>query len=127
MPGGGGPGQIFGMATDTTGNLYVLCPLPWGGIGVLEFAPTANGNVPPIRFVTAPGMYPYFFNEGIAVDSAGTIHVSMGKVLTPLSLPSAVVPAVFEFSPSASGSVTPSNIITLGEWGDAPPSRIAVH
>jgi hypothetical protein len=115
------------MATDTPGNLYALCPLPWGGIGVLEFGPTANGNVAPIRILTAPGMYPYFFNEGIAVDSAGTVYVSMGEVLTPLSLPSAVVPAVFEFPPSASSSVAASNIVTLGGWGDAPPSRIAVH
>ena len=127
VPGGGGPGQIFGMATDTTGNLYVLCPLPWGAFGVLEFGPTANGNVAPIRFLTAPGMYPFFFNEGIAVDSAGTVYVSMGEMLTPLSLPSPVVAAVFQFSPSSSGSVTPSRIVTSAAWLDAPPSRIAVH
>jgi len=122
VQGGGGPGQVFGMATDTPGNLYVLCPWPLGGFGVLEFGPTANGNVAPIRFVTAPGMYPYFVNEGIGVDSAGTIYVSVGEVVRGV-----LVPAVFEFSATASGSVIPSAIITSGEWGDAPPSRIAVH
>jgi hypothetical protein len=117
--------HITGMTTDTVGNLYVLC-LTEGtdgtgryDFGVFEFDPAANGNVAPTRFVTAPAMSPYFFNDGVSVRADGTIFVSAG---TPQG-----IPTVFEFSSSSSGTVTPSNTVTLDGWTDAEPSRIAVH
>ena len=117
---------ITGMSTDTAGDLYVLCVcMGTGGItgthdfGVFEFDPAANGNVAPTRFVTADAMYPYFFNDGVSVSTAGTIYVSAG---TPQG-----IPTVFEFSSSSSGTATPSITITIGGWTDAESSRIAVH
>src|SRR6266481_1587900 len=113
------------MATDSLGNPYVLCLCVrtdgsgFNDYGVFEFGPTANGNVAPIRFVTTPGMYRYFYNDGVGVDSAGTIYVSAGSLSN--------IPTVFEFSASASGSVAPSNTVVLSGWTDAPSSRIAVH
>jgi len=117
---------INAMATDTPGNLYVMCfcaPAQKGSyydFGVFEFAPAAAGNIAPIRFVTSPEMYPYTSDgNGIAVDSAGTIYVSAGTT--------SGTQTVFEFSNSASGSVAPSNTVTLSGWDNTPPSRIAVH
>jgi len=122
----GSGNYITGMSTDTIGNLYVLCLCMMGTdgtggyeFGVFEFAPPANGNVAPTRFVTAPSMYPYFFNDGVSVSADGTIYVSAGTTQG--------IPTVFEFSSSLSGTVTPSNTVTLDGWTDAEPSRIAVH
>jgi len=118
-------GWITGMATDTVGNLYVLCVSKATDgtgrydFGVFEFDPAANGNVAPTRFVTAPGMYPYFFNDGVAVSTDGTIYVSAGST--------GGTPTVYEFSSSSSGTVTPSNIVSLQGWTNADPARIAAH
>jgi hypothetical protein len=126
----GSGNYITGMSTDTVGNLYVLC-LCRGtdgtgryDFGVFEFDPAANGNVAPTRFVTAPEMYPYFGNDGVAVDSAGTIYVS---AIYPNFTPTLSMPAVFEFSASDSGTVVPLRTVTLDGWTNADPSRIAVH
>jgi hypothetical protein len=124
---GQGPSSyIVGMATDTPGNLYVLCLCAPAqkedryDFGVFEFAHMTAGNVAPIRFVTSPDMYPYSSDgNGIAVDSAGTIDVSAGTT--------SAIQTVFEFSNSASGRVVPSNTVTLSGWDNTPPSRIAVH
>jgi hypothetical protein len=116
---------ITGMSTDAVGNLYVLClcrRTDGTGIydfGVFEFGPGANGNVAPTRFVTAPGMYPYFFNDGVSVSTDGTIYVSAGT--------DGGTPTVYEFSSSSSGTVTPSKTVTLVGWTNADDSRIAVH
>lgn len=121
---------ITGMSTDTVGNLYVLCLCKGTDgtgrydFGVFEFDSAANGNVAPIRYVSAPQMYPYFGNDSVAVDSAGTIYVS---AIYPNFTPTMSVPAVFEFSASDSGTVTPLKTVTLNRWTDANPSRIAVH
>jgi hypothetical protein len=114
-----------GMATDSSGNLYVSCVCSrtdgsgFVDFGVFEFDPSANGNVAPIRFVTSPEMYPYTGGDGIAVDSAGTIYVSSGTT--------SGTQTVFEFSNSASGSIAATNTVTIPGWTDSPSSRIAVH
>jgi sugar lactone lactonase YvrE len=126
----GNSNYVTGMTTDTVGNLYVLCISERTDgtgrydFGVFEFDPAANGNVAPTRFVTAPEMYPYFGNDGVAVDSAGTIYVS---AIYPNFTPTLSMPAVFEFSASDSGTVAPLNIVTLKGWTNADPSRIAVN
>jgi hypothetical protein len=96
--------HVMGITTDTAGNLYVLCQCsrPDGSgsdVGVIEFNPTANGNVAPIRFVSAPEMDSSFLGSGIAVDQAGTIYVSGNA-------------RILEFSATASGIVAPSNSVT---------------
>ncbi len=126
----GSDNYITGMSTDAVGNLYVLCLCKGTDgtgrydFGVFEFDPAANGNVAPIRYVSAPTMYPYFGNDGVAVDSAGTIYVS---AIYPNFTPTTSVPAVFEFSASDSGTVAPLRTVTLNGWTNADPSRIAVH
>jgi hypothetical protein len=122
---GAGYHFILGMATDTPGNLYVLCLCasiegPGVDYGVFEFDPAANGNVAPIRFVTTPKMYPYTSDgNAIAVDSNGTLYISTGT--------SSEGMRIFEFPATASGSVAPSNTVIVSGWTDSPPSRIAVH
>jgi hypothetical protein len=116
----------LGMATDSTGNLYVLCvcvPKDQSGntfFGVFEFGPTADGNVAPIRQVTSPDMYPWSGGPGLALDSAGAIYITAGP-------PIGGTQTVFEFPANASGSVHPSNIVTSPGWTDTLESHIAVH
>jgi hypothetical protein len=126
----GSGNYITGMTTDTVGNLYVVC-LCMGtdgtgryDFGVFEFDPAANGDVAPKRYVSAPKMYPYFGNDSVAVDSAGTIYVS---AIYPNFTATSSVPAVFEFSASDSGTVAPLRTVTLDGWTSADSSRIAVH
>jgi len=110
------------MATDSQGNLYVLCPCgPNNGLnpfGVIEFGPSANGNVAPMRYVTTPGLNTEYEGTGIAVDSAGTIYVMASVILNH--------GAVFEFPATASGSVTPSRTLTYSTWWES-MGTIAVH
>ena len=76
----GSGNYITGMSTDAVGNLYVLCLCKGTDgtgrydFGVFEFDPVANGNVAPTRFVTAPEMYPYFFNDGVSVSIAAHLR-----------------------------------------------------
>ena len=68
-----------------------------------------------MRSVTTPGIDPSYTANGIAVDSAGTIYVSGGAGSDT---------RIFEFSAAASGSVAPSNTVTLKYNGSL--SAIAV-
>jgi hypothetical protein len=96
---------VFSMATDTAGNLYVSCSCGGGG-AILEFAPTANGNVAPIRVIS--GALTLAYGGGITVDSAGYIYQSTTTNYTTQS--------VIRYSPSAVGNVAPDSIFTIGEW-----------
>jgi len=113
------------MATDSLGNPYVLCLCVrtdgsgFNDYGVFEFGPTANGNVAPIRFVTTPGMYRYFYNDGVGVDSVGTIYVQCR-----LTVQHTNCLRIFSFR---FRQCCPSNTVVLSGWTDAPSSRIAVH
>lgn len=118
---GTGPGYNW-MATDAPGNLYVLCycrPTGLNPFGVLEFGPTADGNVAPMRYVTTPGMDGDYDGVGVAVDSDGTIYVNAAIVNTDTK-------TVFEFPSTASGSVTPSSTFSSPGW-DGSYGGIAVH
>jgi hypothetical protein len=117
----------LGMATDSAGNLYVLCIRAstdgsgHNDFGVLEFGPKANGNDGPIRFVTSSAMYPWSGGPDIAVDSAGVIYITAGP-------PVGGTQTVFEFSADASGRVDPFNTVTSpAVWTDTLVSSIAVH
>jgi hypothetical protein len=118
---GSGVPSIQGMATDAAGNLYVLCLCARadGGtdFGVFEFAPTANGNVAPIRFVTDPRMYASNGPNGLAVDTAGTIYVSAGTSSGPGT--------IFEFPISTSDTAAASNTVAV-LYGSS-LAGIAVH
>jgi hypothetical protein len=117
---GSGAPSIHGMATDAAGNLYVLCLCARadGGtnFGVYQFGPTANGNAAPIRFVTDPRMYANDGENGVAVDSAGTIYVSAGTA--------SGQGTIFEFPSSASDTAASNTVAVL--YGST-VARIAVH
>jgi hypothetical protein len=118
-----GGSAMFGMTVDDSGDLYVLyrCQMdryaPASSLAVYEFAPNANGNVSPIRTFTTPGMGIYYAGTGLAVDSAGTVYVSASYQVGSYGF----VPAVFEFPATASGTVTPSSILTSIAWSRYPP------
>lgn len=113
-----GGSAMFGMTVDDSGDLYVLyrCAMeryaPANSLAVYEFAPNVNGNVSPIRTFTTPGMGIYYAGTGLAVDSAGTTYVSASYTVGQF----AFVPAVFEFPATASGTVTPTYILTSSAW-----------
>jgi hypothetical protein len=114
---------MFGIAVDSSEDVYVLyrCQMAPGALSepltVFEFDPTANGNVAPIRSVTAPGLGLGYSGTGLAVDSAGTIYVSAGDG----NAATGYGPVVVEFSASASGTVTPSNILASSAWSFITP------
>jgi hypothetical protein len=129
ISGGGitsGAHLTFGMTTDTLGDLYVLCvcapatPESNNLFAVFEFGPTANGNATPIRQLTSPDMYPWSGGPGLALDSAGMIYITAGP-------PTGGAQTVFEFPPTASGNVHPSEVVTSSVWTDTLVSHIAVH
>jgi hypothetical protein len=109
---------MFGMTVDNSGDLYVLyrCQTdryaPESSLAVYEFTPGANGNVAPIRIFTTTGMGIYYAGTGLAVDSGGTVYVNASYTVGQF----AFVPAVFEFSAAASGTVTPTYILTSSAW-----------
>ena len=113
---------IYSMSTDVSGNLYVFCycsnpSTPQDDVVVLEYAPSAAGNAPPIRWVTDPAIDPNTGGDGIAVDAAGTIYLSSGTEHG--------IQTVFEFATLQSGTVTAANTVTIDDWLDNVDSRLA--
>ena len=106
---------ISGMAIDNVGNLYVSCYCQ-GVSAILEFGPTANGNVAPIRAIS--GNQTSVYSGGIAVDSAGNIYLNTSMNYT--------TELVLKFSPTDSGNVAPDSILVVGQWTDYDES-IAVY
>jgi hypothetical protein len=127
-----GPSRVINvqagqLATDSQGNLYVL---GYGQrtdglnpFGVSEYTATASGNAVPLRYITSPNMDTTGWNDtpGIAVDAAGAIYVSATFHYGPNQWGG---PGMWEFSADASGSVTPSKLLT---WSGENNGGIAVH
>jgi hypothetical protein len=97
--------DVYGMAIDNAGNLYVNCYCQ-GAPAILEFDPTANGNVAPIR--TISGALTLVYIGGIAVDATGNIYHS--------TTTNYVTQSVMKYSPAASGNVAPDSVLTVGPW-----------
>jgi hypothetical protein len=95
-------GVVFGMATDGSGNLYVANEPAANITNVLVFAPSASGDVAPIRTI---GGNANITTGAVASDAAGNIYVS-GETITP------ALPAVLEFAAAANGNVAPIREIT---------------
>jgi hypothetical protein len=100
------------IAVDDVGRVYALCETEQidgaNPFRVLVFAPDADGDAAPLRFVTTPSMTAAYDGTGITVDAAGTIYVSASLGLN--------AGTVFEFPVNASGSVIPSKIIFSSNW-----------
>jgi len=103
---------LFGVATDASGNVYVLDTLEVPGVSasssIYEFPPSANGNVAPMRTIAGSntGM-DNTFTSYLQVDSTGTIYVTGDRGNTPY---------VAAFGPGASGNVAPVTTFTSPAW-----------
>lgn len=83
----------FQLAVDGAGNLYVMNFIATGQVDILVFAPTANGNVAPIRTLNV--------NElGFTVNSAGSVYA-------------ATQAGVEVFAPGANGTPVPTQTISI--------------
>lgn len=106
-----GIGAIGGIATDSAGSLYVTSNTAVGKTvtgKILVFAPSANGNVAPVRQISGDATQ-LGLVFGIAVDSIGNIYVISATT-------SALVPTVLTFSATASGNVAPVSSFTSTAW-----------
>jgi hypothetical protein len=82
----------FQLHVDGAGNLYVMNFIATGQVDILVFAPTANGNVAPIRTLNV--------NEiGFTVNSAGSVYA-------------ATLAGVEVFAPGANGTPVPTQTIS---------------
>lgn len=104
-----------GIAVDATGDIFVSTitlapqngPYLGGTPSIVEFAPTANGNVAPTRIISgaAAGLETV---GNLRLDSSGNIYALGG-------------PGVLKFAPGATGNVAPESTVTstaaLGEGG----------
>jgi hypothetical protein len=110
-----------GLATDSVGNFYISNTTSnsdgtYTG-SVLEFAPTAIGNVAPIRTISGSSTQLGKLG-GIKVDSTGNIFVvstdSTGEN-----------PTVLEFSELATGNATPTLSFTSTAWTN-PDNNVSI-
>ena len=103
-------GNPQGVATDLAGNLYVS---DHGAI--LEFAPGATGNVPPIRTI-GPGLG---LIAGLRVDGSGNLY-AVGTTVTGS-------PFALTFPATASGTSAPTTRITSNSWTSPGYSQLALY
>jgi hypothetical protein len=109
----------YGIAVDATGDVFATTESVAGSnlSAILEFAPNANGNAAPIKTLTAVSSYQI---KGIKVDSAGnlfTVVVNNNNLQF----------AVDVFSPTATGSESPSQIISSSAWTNSELGQIAIQ
>jgi hypothetical protein len=118
-----GFGGLYGMDTDSSGNLYVLSiglpVVPGDTTTIEEFAPTANGNVAPIRTIGGSNTGLTDSNVMCVDKSTGTIYASIA------GLP--VNPSVETFAATASGNATPTASFTSTAWNETGYYGIALR
>jgi hypothetical protein len=103
----------FGVAVDTDGDIYATNDAPFWAI--MEFAPTANGNVAPTRAIAGSVAI-----AGVAVDGAGTIYAVVAST-------SSGALAIEVFGSSANGSAVPAAIIGSSAWTSSIMGQIAIY
>jgi sugar lactone lactonase YvrE len=90
-----------GVAVDHGGNLYVV---NYGGQSIKVYGPRADGEDPPIRVISGDKTR-LDFTQGIAVDAAGKIYVSIGGGADSAD-------AINVYAPDTKGNVAPIAIIS---------------
>jgi sugar lactone lactonase YvrE len=99
-----GIGGVLGMGVDAGGSLYIANDMA-NVSDILVFAPSANGDVAPIRRIAGSATEMIGNTVGVTVDAAGNIYVSTESI-TP------AFEAVLEFAAGANGNVAPIREIT---------------
>jgi len=98
---------VGGIATDVSGNIYISNSSATGG-SILVFAPTATGNVAPIRTISGSATQLGYLG-GIQVDAAGNIYV--------ISVSDhGENPTVLKFPATASGNTAPTSTFSSSTW-----------
>lgn len=99
--------NIGGIATDSTGNVYISTSTVNGGV-IEIFAPGVFGNVAPIHTISGTATQLGYLG-GIQLDAVGNIYVvsttSTGQD-----------PTVLKFPAAATGNVAPTLTITSSAW-----------
>jgi len=112
----------FGIAVDSTGNIYAAGGVPTPGVSV--FANGANGDVAPLARITGSNTT-LVDPEGVAVDASGKIYVADG---THFRGPGpGVHNEIAVFAPGANGNVAPIAIISGLATGISGPSTLTVR
>ena len=106
-------GNSFGSVFDSAGNLYVVTEsVSPAYAGILEFSPTATGNVAPIRVIS--GSNTTLSGSHVTnpvLDSAGNIYVIVAS--------SGSTPKLVKFAANASGNALPIAITPSGTTIDS--------
>jgi hypothetical protein len=91
--------EIFAVATDAAGQIYVAGYLPSSSFAVIEvYAAGASGAATPVRTIVTPSLYA---PSAMAIDAGGslyTVNPDDGEV--------------YVYSSTASGAATPTRIIS---------------
>jgi hypothetical protein len=98
---------VGALAVDGSGSVYAYANVEVDGIeysGIRVFAPTADGDVAPIKVIGGNATGMNLLGIQIAVDSAGNIYVPGGN--------STRVDSVLIFNSSAAGNVLPTAVLS---------------
>ncbi len=116
-----GFGVPFGLATDSSNNLYVTYGHETPGVAI--FPATADGNVAPSRVIS--GAATTLLNPtSAAIDSAGNLYVlDIGETASGHG----GSPSIKVFSPNASGNAAPASTITSAAWTYSGNATLGIH
>ncbi len=98
------------VAADSSDNLYIADEGAPGLMPVAVFAPTATGNVAPLRTLGGATTTISLIG-GMTTDSAGNLYMTGGTV-TFSGTTSVYTGSILEFAPGATGNVAPIRTIT---------------
>jgi hypothetical protein len=94
------------LAVDATGNIYVSNIYQGYAGNIVEFPPTASGNVPPERAITDD----VHVIDGVAVDSTGDVFALIGTLNQSTGYVTSA--QIAEYATDAKGPATPSALIS---------------
>jgi len=104
------------LTRDKSGDIWVANQT---SNAIVEFAGTANGNVPPIAVIAGSNTL-LSDPQGIAFDPVGRLYVAINN-------PLGASDAVLVFSPPLSGNIAPTNILCGPNTRVNNPTGIAVN